>query len=63
MQRDRFARFGSRGLSRRDVLRGAGASAAGLALGNRFKDGYAKVQTPTTRNIAGTSLSILRSRT
>ena len=60
MQRDRFARFGFRGLSRRAVLRGAGATAAGLALGNRFKDGYAKVQTPTTRNIQGTSLKILQ---
>src|SRR5215208_3006081 len=60
MHRDRFARFGSHGLSRRGVLRGAGATAAGLALGNRFEHGYAKVQTPTTRNIQGTSLKLLQ---
>lgn len=51
--------FGSRTFSRRDVLRGAGAGAAGLALSSRYKGGYAKVQTPPTRNIQGTSLKIL----
>lgn len=51
--------FGSRTFSRRDVLKGAGAGAAGLALSSRYKDGYAKFQTPTTRNIQGTSLKIL----
>ncbi len=60
MQRDRFARFGSRDLSRRDVLRGAGATAAGLALGSQVASGYAAVQTPPTRNIQGTELKLLQ---
>ena len=57
MMRDRFV---PRPFSRRDVLRGAGAAGLGLALGSgRFKEGYAKVQTPPTRNIQGTQLRIL----
>ena len=53
-------RFVTRPFSRRDVLRGAGVAGLGLALGGgRFKDGYAKVQTPPTRNIQGTELKIL----
>ena len=56
MMRDRFV---TRSVSRRDVLKGAGATAAGLAVSGRWKDGYAKFQTPTTRNIQDTELKIL----
>jgi multiple sugar transport system substrate-binding protein len=56
MMRDRFV---TRSVSRRNVLKGAGATAAGLAVSGRWKDGYAAVQTPTTRNIQGTELKIL----